>query len=77
MQKALLLFVLIGSSLLATAQTGSITGTITDSKTKEPIIGGSVLVQGTQIGTSTDLEGKFSIKNLKVGTYSLQVSYVG
>jgi len=76
MQKALLLFVFISASLVAAAQTGSITGTITDSKTKEPIIGGSVLVQGTQIGTSTDIEGKFTISNLKPGTYSLQVSYV-
>ncbi|TXH23734.1 MAG: TonB-dependent receptor [Cyclobacteriaceae bacterium] len=77
MQKALLLFVFISTSLIAAAQTGSITGTITDSKTKEPIIGGSVLVQGTQIGTSTDIEGKFTIKNLKVGTYNLQISYIG
>lgn len=76
MQKALLLFVFISTSLLASAQTGSIFGTIIDAKTKDTIIGGSVLVQGTQTGTSTDIEGKFTINNLKPGTYNLQVSYV-
>lgn len=76
MQKALLLFAFIGSSILAAAQTGSISGTITDAKTKEAIIGGSVLIQGTQIGTSTDLEGNFVIKNLKPGTYTLQITYI-
>lgn len=76
MQKALLLFVFISSSILAVAQTGSISGTITDAKTKEAIIGGSVLIQGTQTGTSTDLEGNFVIKNLKPGTYTLQISYI-
>jgi outer membrane receptor for Fe3+-dicitrate len=76
MQKALLLFVFICSSILASAQTGSISGTITDAKAKEAIIGGSVLVQGTQVGTSTDIDGKFTISNLKPGTYNLQVSYV-
>lgn len=76
MQKALLLFVFIGSSLLAAAQTGSISGTIIDARTKEAIIGGSVFIQETQQGTSTDIEGNFSIKNVKPGTYNLKVSYV-
>jgi outer membrane receptor for ferrienterochelin and colicin len=76
MQKALLLFAFFSASLVAAAQTGSISGIITDAKTKETIIGGSVLVQGTQSGTSTDIEGKFTINNLTPGTYNLQVSYV-
>jgi TonB-dependent receptor len=76
MQKALLLFAFITASLLVTAQTGSITGTITDAKTKEAIIGGSVLVQGTQLGASTNLEGKFNFSNLKTGTYALQITYI-
>lgn len=76
MQKALLLFVFISTSLLATAQTGSITGTIVDAKTQEAIIGASVLVEGTQIGTSTDIEGKFILKNVPAGTQAVIVSYV-
>lgn len=76
MQKALLLFAFISTSLLATAQTGSISGTVTDAKTKEAIIGASVLVEGTQIGTSTDLDGKFTVKNVPVGTQTVIVTFV-
>lgn len=76
MQKALLVLAFLTTSLLASAQTGSISGTIVDAKTKEAIIGGSVLIQGTQLGTSTDIDGKFIIKNIKPGTYSLQITYI-
>lgn len=70
------MFAFISSSFLAAAQTGSISGTVIDGKTKEAIIGGSVLVQETQQGSSTDIEGNFVIKNVKPGTYNLKVSYV-
>ncbi|CAN0475045.1 unnamed protein product, partial [Phaeothamnion confervicola] len=56
---------------------GSIAGKITDDKTGEAIIGGSILVAGTSTGTSTDIEGNFLISSIPAGTYSLQVSYVG
>lgn len=76
MQKALLVLAFLTTTLLASAQTGSISGTIVDANTKEAIIGGSVLIQGTQLGTSTDIDGKFIIKNIKPGTYSLQITYI-
>ena len=37
------------------------TGTVTDSKTKEPVIGANVKVKGTSNGVSTNADGKFSI----------------
>jgi TonB-dependent receptor len=55
---------------------GSISGTITDAKTKEAIIGANVVIQGTTSGAQTDVEGKFLIPNLKAGTYNLQVSFI-
>jgi hypothetical protein len=63
-------------SLIAFAQTGTISGTITDSKTGESIIGANVFIQGTQVGSATDLEGKFTIANVKPGTYSLVISFI-
>ncbi len=42
----------------------------------EPIIGASVLVEGTTIGTVTDLDGNFEIPNAAPGA-KLQVSFVG
>ena len=54
-------------------QTTKITGTVTDGK--EPVIGASVRVKGTTVGTVTDLNGQFTL-DVKAGT-ELLVSYVG
>ena len=52
-----------------------ITGTITDSS-REPVIGASVLVPGTTIGSIADLYGKFEI-TVPSDVKKLQVSYIG
>lgn len=39
----------------------TVTGTVTDERTGEPLIGASILLQGTTTGTITDLDGGFSI----------------
>jgi len=55
---------------------GSIVGTVKDVKTGEAIIGANVVIQGTTIGSATDVEGNFLINNVKEGTYTIVVSYV-
>jgi len=54
----------------------TITGTVTDSETGDPLIGANVLVSGTTTGTVTDIDGFFS---LQVGddVESLEISYTG
>ena len=52
----------------------TVTGTVTDAK-GEPIIGASVVVKGTSIGTVTDLDGKFSL-NVPEGS-TIEISYIG
>lgn len=73
-----ILFVALSQLITLTvfAQTGSITGVITDAKTNETIIGANVVIQGTSVGAATDIEGKFTINNVKPGTYSLSVSFI-
>ena len=66
--------VLISAS--AFAQNGSITGKITDYKTKEGLIGANVVIQGTSVGVATDIDGSYTIANLKPGTYTLSISSV-
>lgn len=56
------------------AQTYSIYGTVTDNK-GEPLIGASVVVIGSKIGVTSDIDGHFSIK-VPVGE-SLQISCIG
>lgn len=58
------------------AQTGIIKGRIVDSKTNEPLIGASILVEGTTNGTASDPDGNFVIHNVGVGRVRLKASYV-
>jgi len=61
----------------AFAQEGTLRGTIKDAKTKEDIIGATILVQGINKGAATDINGFFSFAKLPAGSYSLKISYVG
>jgi len=58
------------------AQTGIISGNVTDNRSKETIIGANVFIEGTTIGASTDLDGNFTIGSLKPGRYNVVVKYV-
>jgi TonB-dependent receptor len=58
------------------AQTGTIKGTIVDAKSNEPLIGASVLVEGTTNGAAADLDGHFVIQQIAKGTYTVRASYV-
>jgi TonB-dependent starch-binding outer membrane protein SusC len=55
----------------------TISGTVTDTDTGEPLVGASVLVKGAeQIGTATDFDGKFSLE-IPSDAASIIVSYIG
>ena len=60
----------------AFSQNGTIGGVVKDATNSETIIGANVYIQGTQVGSATDIEGKFTIANVKPGTYNLVVSFV-
>lgn len=74
--KRILLFSIFSLCFCRVFAQGSISGTITDVKTNEAIIGANVVIQGTTTGAQTDADGKFLISNVKAGTYNLQVSFV-
>lgn len=72
------LFILAHATLPAQPYTGSITGTVVDAATQEPLPGVSVLVVGApSTGTASGENGSFIIQRLPVGTYSLRISAVG
>ncbi|HOL29301.1 MAG TPA: carboxypeptidase-like regulatory domain-containing protein, partial [Paludibacteraceae bacterium] len=54
----------------------AIEGKVLDKKTKEPLVGASILIEGTSRGTTTDIDGNFKISELDPGKYKLIVSYV-
>ncbi len=70
----LLLTMLIAFASVSLAQR-TVTGTITDAK-GETLVGASVIVKGTTIGTVTDVDGKFSL-NVPTDATALNVSFTG
>ncbi len=58
------------------AQNKSISGVVTSSEDGQPVIGASVVVMGTTIGTVTDIDGKFVLDVPQNGK-RLMISYVG
>lgn len=53
----------------------TVSGTVLDEQ-REPLIGASVLVPGTTVGTSTDVQGRYSV-TVPNGASSLQFNYIG
>lgn len=56
------LLILSGLPIGLFAQDALINGTVTDAVTKEPLPGTAVVVKGSQIGITTDVDGKFTLK---------------
>ncbi len=71
-----LLFCLILGIGMATAQTTKVTGTVISADDNEPIIGASIVVKGTMVGTVTDFDGAFSL-DVPSSAKTLVISYVG
>jgi hypothetical protein len=70
---------LIGLAAVAVAMAaeyGRIRGRIVDAKTGEPLVGASVVVEGTQLGGATDANGEYLIPNVPVGEVTLSASYI-
>ena len=59
----LMTFLFIGIGLV-TAQTSRVTGLVTSEEDGQPVVGASILVNGTTLGTITDIDGKFTITNV-------------
>lgn len=71
---AIFLFLVAGSSLWAQ---GTVRGNVYDKASGEPIIYGTVRLDGTTTGVNTDIDGFFSMTNVPAGTYNLVITYVG
>ena len=62
---------------LVTAQNQTVTGVVISDEDGQPVIGASVRVEGTQLGSITDVDGKFTITNVPSSATTLLVTYVG
>ncbi|MQA91577.1 MAG: SusC/RagA family TonB-linked outer membrane protein [Gemmatimonas sp.] len=61
----------------AHGQQGQVSGTVIDQLTAAPIASASVQVQGTNIGTLTDAQGRFAIPDVPAGTRTIVAQRIG
>jgi outer membrane receptor protein involved in Fe transport len=71
-----LLFFSFTSSIFA-GNTGKIAGTVKDKDTGEPLPFANVIVEGTNLGAATDINGYYTILNVPPGVYTVTASVVG
>ncbi len=85
MKKIFLLFTILSLLIhVSSAQekeidelTGTIAGNVISSKTRNPVQSATVKVEGTKFGAITDAKGRFLIKNIPVGVYTVTFSILG
>jgi len=63
-------------SIPAFAQNSKIVGRVTDTETGEPLVGASIRILASTLGTVTNPKGEFEI-SISKGVYSVQIKYVG
>jgi TonB-dependent receptor len=71
-----LLAMSVGGSALA-QRSGTISGSVRDSQTGEALPGANVLLVKTSLGASTDVDGKYIIRDVPPGSYTIRATYVG
>lgn len=68
--------ILLTGNLVFAGTTGKIAGKVTDNSTGEALIGANILIVGTTIGASTDVDGNYFIINIPPGEYQVKASMI-
>jgi outer membrane receptor protein involved in Fe transport len=77
MKRLLHIIILVFITNAVSAQTGVLKGKVIDRKTKETVIGATVSIVGTYYAVPTDVNGNYTINNIKPGEYSVKIVYLG
>jgi outer membrane receptor protein involved in Fe transport len=72
-----LLLTLVLSLPVLGGTTGKISGRVQDAETGEGVVGASIVLEGTSVGASTDVDGNYVIINIPPGSYTVSASGVG
>jgi hypothetical protein len=72
-----ILLLMLFSCSFVLAQSGRVSGKVTDKETGEPLIGANVIIVGTSFGAASDVNGDYTIRQVQPGNYSIKASYIG
>jgi outer membrane cobalamin receptor len=75
--KKILLLIIISATVCFGGTTGKLTGRITEESNGEPIVGANVVLEGTKLGASSDVDGNYIVLNIPPGIYNVKVSSIG
>lgn len=74
---ALALAALLAGAGTALAQQTAVTGRVTDSSSRQPVVQAKVFVGGTTLRTLTDQQGRYRFDNVAPGQVTIRVEYIG
>ena len=77
MKRAFLSFLALFACITLAMAQSRISGIVLSAEDQEPIIGASVLLKGTSVGSITDIDGRFQISNVPENAKTIVVSFVG
>ncbi len=72
-----ILLTILFVSLNGYAQSGKLSGKVTDATTGEPLVSANVIIAGTTMGSAADINGYYSILNIGPGKYTVNYRYIG
>ncbi len=72
-----LIAVLFMNTAVLVAATSNIVGYVKDAQTGDALPGANVLLVGTSLGASTDINGKYTVQNVPPGSYTIRATYIG
>ncbi len=75
--KSQLSIIFLITGLLFGGTTGKLTGIVTDAQTGDPLAGCNILVNGTDLGAASNVDGSFFILNISPGTYTVRAMMIG
>ena len=74
---ALLTTLFFWGSFVCFAQKGTLKGKITDESSADGLVGATIVVKGTTVGTITNSDGEYELTDIEVGEQTIQVSFIG
>jgi hypothetical protein len=77
LRSALTLSIMLLFTSIMYAQSGELRGKVTDRNSKEPVPFANIVLENTNFGTISDIDGNFEIKNITPGVYTILCSFIG